>query len=479
MIKRVQSVVSRNVQALRQRGSFAQNFAVAFSGTAAVAAIGFLVTPVMSRIYPPSSYGLFAVFNSIVANATLFSTLTYQNAFLLPRLRERFHALVHLSFGLSVLMLVVMSSAVALWRAPLLHLLNAEELGNWVYVVPATVFVYNLVMIMHAWYLRTKDFAKRAGTDVGTSLVGRGLTLGVGYMLHGSPTGLLLGDVFTKASSFLLLFFSGIHRQVREVASTFSWQRIRSVAHEYREYPFYVMPTAYLNTLASQLPILVLTSSFGTTAVGLYAFSTSLLELPINLIGNAIAPVFLQKANETYEQEPERLKQLCLDLYNKLFYLGLLPFGILSIFGDWIFKLAFGARWEQAGLFTAFLGYYYVFKLASYATGPIYAVFRKQGTVLLGTILLVLARAASLYIGTRQHDLNLGMLLFGISSLVVTFLIDMHILRLLKLPVWRVALRSIALVLLTLALLTGIRRVLSTDAVQQRWQVFYEQYWPK
>jgi hypothetical protein len=49
------------------------------------------------------------------------------------------------------------------------------------------------------------------------------------------------------------------------------------------------------------------------------------------------------------------------------------------------------------------------------------------------------------------------MLLFGVSSLVVTFLIDMHILHLLKLPVLRVAIRSILLVLVTLAVLKGLR----------------------
>lgn len=457
MIKRVQSVVSRNVQALRQRGSFAQNFAVTFSGTAGVAVIGILVTPIMSRLYAPAAYGLFAVFNSIVANASLFSTLAYPSAFLLPRVAKRFHALVHLSLLLATAMLVLMLSAVLLVRRPLLHLLNAEALGDWVYVIPFSVLLYNLMAMMNSWYLRTKDFGKRAGIDVSTSLAGRALTLGAGALLHGSPTGLLLGDVFTKVVGAGTMLLSGIHRQLREVLSTFSWKRVKATAFEYREYPFYVMPTAYLNTVASQLPIFFLSSSFGATAVGLYAFSTSLLELPIGVIGNAIAPVFLQKATETYEREPDRLKQLCLDLYNKLIYLGLVPFGIITVYGDWIFKFAFGTRWEQAGLFTSYLGYYYIFKLASYATSPIYAVFRRQRTVLLGTILLVLCRAASLAIGAYSHNLNMGMLLFGISSLVVTFLIDMHILHLLKLPVLRVAIRSILLVLATLLVLKGLR----------------------
>jgi O-antigen/teichoic acid export membrane protein len=241
------------------------------------------------------------------------------------------------------------------------------------------------------------------------------------------------------------LLFSGFHQHLGELYHTFSWRRIRAVAWEYREYPFYVLPTSYLNVLAAQLPIFFLTSGFGATTVGLYAFSTTLLEMPMNLIGNAISPVFMQKATETFQREPARLAELCLSLYYKLFYIGLVPFGIITIFGDWIFRIAFGAKWEMAGLFTAYLGYYYMFKLASYATGPVYAVLQRQHLALLGTVLLVLARAASLLIAVRTHNL------------VVTFAVDMNILHLLRVNVWRVAARSIVLMALTLVVLWGLR----------------------
>lgn len=445
---------------MRQKGSFAQNFAVTFSGTAAVAVLGFAVSPIMTRLYGPQSYGLFAVFNALVSNVNLFSTLGYAPAFVLPRQRKRFLALVQLTVLLSLIALLVMSLAFWLMHEKLLYWLKAEELGIWFSVIPFAVFVYNLNVLMSAWYLRTKDFKKRAGIDVVTAVAGRSLTLGIGWIGHGPVGGLLLGDMFSKVTMFFTMLFNGIHRQLGELWHPFSWARIRAVAWEYREYPFYVMPTAYLNTVAGQLPIFFLTTGFGTGAVGLYAFSTSLLELPINLIGNAVAPVFLQKAAETHQQQPDRLKQICLDLYNKLFYFGLLPFGIITIFGDWIFSFVFGPRWEQAGVFTGYLGYYYIFKLASYATSPVYAVLQRQRIALLGTLLLVLARAGSLLLGIKLHNLNLGMMLFGISSLVVTFGVDMNILYLLQIPVLRVALRSLGLVALTLVILWGLRLAL-------------------
>ncbi|HEX8429492.1 lipopolysaccharide biosynthesis protein [Hymenobacter sp.] len=457
MYKRLRQSLDANVSQLWQKGSFAQNFAVAFSGTAAVALLGFAVSPIMTRLYDPRSYGLFALFNAIVSNVSLFSTLGYAPAFVLPRQHKRFLALVQLALLLGVVALVFMLFAFGLLHEKLLHWLKAEALGAWFYVIPWVVFVYNLNIVMSAWYLRTKDFKKRAGIDVATAVAGRGLTLGMGWLGHGPVGGLLLGDLFAKLTMFFSMLFSGIHRQLHELRWFFSWARLRAVAWQYREYPLYVMPTAYLNTLAGQLPIFFLTTGFGANTVGLYAFSTSLLELPINLIGNAVSPVFLQKVAEVHQQEPERLKHICLDLYNKLFYLGLLPFGIITVFGDWIFSFVFGARWEQAGIFTGYLGYYYMFKLTSYATSPIYAVLQRQHLALLGTGLLVLFRTASLLLGIRLHNLDLGMLLFGISSVLVTFIIDMNILHFLQVPVLRVVVRSLMSVVLILLLLSSLR----------------------
>jgi len=460
VLNRVRGHFNGYARALRQRGSFAQNFAVMFSATAATAGVGLLVSPIMARLYAPAAYGVFAVFNGLVSNVTMISTLAYPSAFLLPRQPKRFFALVHLSLLLALGNFVLVSGGLLLLRGPLLRWLQVESLGHWVYVVPATAFVYNLMLIMNAWYLRTKEFRKQASINVAISLTGRGLTLGAGVLLHGSPAGLLLGEVFTKLMGTGLVFFSGINRRLGELMRHFSWARIRAVAYEYREYPLYVASGGYLNTLALQLPTLLLTSAFGPAVVGLYAFSTSLLEVPLNLVGLAISPVFLQKATETHQQEPARLPALCLDLYNKLLYLGLVPFGIITVYGDWIFRFVFGARWEAAGLFTAYLGYYYMFRLASYATGPIYAVLRRQRLALGGVLALVLVRAAGLGVGIYTHDIHRGMLLFGLGSLAVTFGIDMNILHLLGLPVWRVALRSVALVLCTLVVLYALRLAL-------------------
>lgn len=445
---------------LWQKGSFAQNFFITFSGSAAVTVLGFLLTPVMTRIYPPAAYGQYAVLAATVGNIALLTGLTYQVAIPLPKTREEALVLMQLSGLLALAGFVVTSLALLLFGPWIVAQLQVQALGWWFYLLPVVLLLNNLGLLLSSWYTRTKEFRTRAGVDVVTSIIGRAVTISWGWATHGHASGLVVGDVFGKLATSVALLRSGVHKEWGELRRTFSWARVRAVAHTYREFPLYVLPGTYVNTLSAQLPIFFLTSGFGATVVGLYSFSVTLLEIPVGLTGSAIAPVFYQKAAELYHTDMARLRELTLSIYNKLLYVGLLPLGLITVFGDWIFRIAFGARWEMAGVFTGYLGYYYIFKLTSQATSNLYTILGKQRYLLLTNLLLLLTRAAALAVGVYLHDVNLALLLFGAGSLVCIFLIDMHILHLLELPVLRIALRTVLLLIGVLALLKGLRLAL-------------------
>lgn len=411
----------------------------------------------MSRIYPPAAYGQFAVFSSIASNLSMVTTLTYTAAFLLPKTEEKFFSLIQLTVALTISSCLLLAGVLLIGGSSILHQLKVEALGSLFYTLPVLLLLFNLNSIMSGWYMREKQFLKRSSVEVTTALVGRGATIGYGLWAGGSVAGLLLGEFFNRLTSTVSLASGSIRHSFGRLCRTFSWGNIRAVAVEYREFPLYFLPASFINVLSAQLPIYALNSGFGSTPVGLYSFSVSLLEIPINLIGNAILPVFWQKATETQNNEPERLPEMTLSLYYKLLYLGLLPFGFITIYGDILFKFVFGARWEMAGVYTGYLGYYYVFKLMSQATSPIYTVLNKQRYILWSNVFLLASRGLGLGIGLWLKSLNLALMLFGLSSLLATFLIDLQVLSMLRLPVWRIALRTICIVGATLVLLKAVR----------------------
>ena len=456
--QRIFRFAQQYLQPLRQNGSFARNFALTLSGSAAVTVLGFLLTPVMVRLYAPAAYGQFAVFTSVVSTLSTVTMLSYPAALLLPREPERFRALVQLSmvltFGACLLLLlgVVLGGSWLLRQLP-----PAAGTGALLHAVPLLLLLANLNIILGAWYVRDKQFGPRSSIEVGAALGGRGVTIGWGWWGGGSVGGLLLGELINRMATTVSMVLGPLRPALKPLWEAFSWSHLRAVAREYAEFPLYVLPASLLTLLSMQLPVYVLSLGFGATSVGLYAFSAGLLEIPVSLLGGAVLSVFWQKANEIQRQDPARLPALTLRLYNQLLYLGLLPFGVITIFGDILFKFAFGARWELAGVYTGYLGYYYVFRLMSQATSPIYNVLGKQRYILWSTVALMALRAAGLGIGLWQHSLTLALLLFGLGSLLATFLIDLHILALLKLPVGRIALRTLAIVGTTLLVLKALR----------------------
>ncbi|RAK65785.1 lipopolysaccharide biosynthesis protein [Hymenobacter edaphi] len=447
-LKRLQELL----QSLRQRGSFTRNLAITLSGSTLSTLIGILLTPVVSRIYHPAAYGQFAVYNALISNLNLLSTLSFPGAFLLPRRRSQFLALVQLTILVSLTTCGLLAFGLGVAGPWVMHQLHVEALGNWLYTLPVMLLVFNLNNVLSTWYMRDKQFGKRVGVEIATSLGGRAFTIGYGLLTGGHVAGLLLADFLNRVVSTVTLAAGSIRHEFREVLRQFSWKRLRLVAYKYRDFPLVYLPGGYVYILSTQLPVFLLAPAFGAEAVGLYSFSMSLLEMPINVLGAAIAPVYMQKAAETYQTEPERLPGITLNLYYKLLYLGVLPFSIVTVYGDVLFRVVFGAKWEQAGVFTAYLGFYSLFKLLSLGTAGIYTITERQKYYLYANILLLAVRALGLSIGISQHNLDLTLLLFGVGSLLATFAVDLHVLYLLRLPVLRIALRTVGLIGVTLLL---------------------------
>ena len=116
----------------------------------------------------------------------------------------------------------------------------------------------------------------------------------------------------------------------------------------------------------------------------------------------------------------------------------------------------------MAGVYTGYLGYYYVFRLMSQVTAPVFTILNRQRFVLGTTMVLLVVRGATLGIGLWAYNLNLALLLFGVGSLFTTFFLDLLVLGLLKLPILRIGLRTVTIAGTALLVLKGSRMLLET-----------------
>ena len=71
-----------------RKSSFVKNVLVVMSGTAVAQAIGFALSPIISRLFSPSDFGVFGSFNSVSTIIAAGATLEYTQAIMLPKEKE-------------------------------------------------------------------------------------------------------------------------------------------------------------------------------------------------------------------------------------------------------------------------------------------------------------------------------------------------------------------------------------------------------
>ncbi|KAA9332261.1 oligosaccharide flippase family protein [Hymenobacter busanensis] len=426
MLKKIRARVEPLLAGLRTKGSFTQNLAVAFSSNALTFVITFLFTPIFSRIYTPEAYGKFALFSTISNNVMVLVSLSFPNAFVLPRDERKFLDLVRLSFLLAFGSMIILVPFFGFSGKNILHFFNAESLVEYRWLIAPSILVSAINVIWNNWHSREKEFRRNGVAQIGAAVVSRTVGLSYGLGVGGFAPGLLLSDFAHKFTASIISVNKSMRARFTELFYGFKWSNVRETFIEYRQYPLYSLPGSWVAGFTSQLPVLVLSRFYGVSAVGQFSYANSLLNIPIQLIAFSLGSVFLQRATEIYYDTPERMPQLIKDLYLRVFYLGVIPFGVLSVYGEWIFTFILGKKWQTAGVFAGYMAYYYIFYLVSYFFSSLYVIIDKQKYNLLGHGINLGMMCLAFIPGVILQDVKLFVMLFSIGS-VIAFTVNILI----------------------------------------------------
>jgi O-antigen/teichoic acid export membrane protein len=117
---------------------------------------------------------------------------------------------------------------------------------------------------------------------------------------------------------------------------------------------------------------------FGSAITGLFGLANSIIQLPMNLIGNSVAQVFYSEAANIGKTNPIKIKSLSVKLIKKLALIALVPLITLLLFGPWLFSFVFGAEWYDAGVYARILSVVVYFHFITLPIGRILEIFERQ-----------------------------------------------------------------------------------------------------
>lgn len=402
---------------LKVKGSFHQNFAITLSWNTLAVAVGFLYTPFLARLYTPEAYGLFGVYLALAQNVSLVATLQLPRAYTLAETGNDMSRLFSASALFTAVVVIVILFCVILFKTSVLNFFNIIPLGNMLYLLPFTILLFAVSDIYRSWNIRYKNFKRNAVNQFIASVFPRSLSVLYALRFPAQQFGLILGDTTSKIAEVFHLGAKGATQQLRKcVYENLSWGNFRETILRYKNYPAYVLPGSLVAVLLPQIPLFFFTKYFSLEDAGYFSLANSMLSVPVMVLAGAIAPVFLQKVSEVYLENEAKVAGLTQELANKLFYLGVFPILLLTVFGDVIFAVVFGKPWIQAGVISGYMGFYFLLMVIHVPLLSIYRIYKRERYLLLMNVVHVMVNLLALYAGFYWNSIETCVLAFSISN---------------------------------------------------------------
>lgn len=405
------------------KSQFARNVITLMTGTALAQAIPIAITPILTRLYTPEEFGLFAVYMAICSILAVLVTGRYELAIIVPQEDEDAINIMALSIALSFIISAILLIVISIAGEQISVLLGNESISNWLYLVPFTTLVMGCFQNLSYWANRKSHYKKMAVSRVSQTASTSTVQLGTGYLKIGS-IGLILGQLIGQLVSVIYLarfIFTKEKKQILKVNK----RKIFEVADKYKNFPKYLIAAHGFNTGSSQAPVILLSSLFTTAISGFYMITERVLNAPISLVANAIGDVFRQEASSKYAQTGQ-CRIIYLQTLKKLALLSFIPFAILFIFSEQIFGLLFGKEWVEAGIIAKILMPVFFLRFLSSPLSYMFLIAEVQRVDLYWQIALFALVIISFLIGNYFSSVYLTLYLFSFSYCLM-FLLNLYL----------------------------------------------------
>lgn len=305
-------------------------------GSGLGSAISLLVTPLISRIFEPVVYGKFALITSVVSVFVGVSTFRLEVRALRAADDAEATGLIRLGLIASVAWGAVLTLAaclaVSVWH------LNSTWLATGV-----LVFLASLQLLGTAVLTRARNYRSLA---VGNFI--QGASLGVVQLLLGLvSTG--VGALLAGFGAARLGWLPALRRSRRDIPG------IAALWRENRRFAVLAGSSAFLNSLTTAVPVLMVSVFYGDATVGQLAIGIRLLVTPLSIIGQAAASANLGEVSRMLRVGDDNAAPLVKQGMRDLLAVGLIPCALAGVLGAWAVPFFLGKEWHEAGLLFAAL----------------------------------------------------------------------------------------------------------------------------
>ena len=344
-----------------RRSHIARSVTVLATGTAVAQIIAIMFAPLITRIYTAEAFGLLGAFLALAAIVTPVAALSYPLAIVLPKEDRDAMRLAKLSVYLSLALAMLVAFVLWVWGKPIAGIAGVTAIEAFLLLIPLVMVFSAWLEIARNWLLRKKRFGMIAQVAVVQSLFLNSAKSAIGWFYPLAAVLILLATLGNVVHAAMLFFWNARRWPKDSVAPVnASGESMRHLAKHFRDFPLYRSPQILINSTSQSLPVLMLAGFFGPAAAGFYTLSRMVMGLPVTFISNAVMDVLYPRITEA-AYAGANVSRLILKSTGMLLLIGIMPFGLVILFGPGLFSFVFGPEWGTAGEYARWLSLFYLF----------------------------------------------------------------------------------------------------------------------
>jgi len=407
--------------------TFAKNVLLIAGGSAVGQLLAVVVSPVLTRLFTPEQFGVLAIYIASIMLLSGIATLRYELAIPLPRKDVVATCLLKIALGSSVIVSFFVGVVLLIWGRDILAFFGLDSLIPYRAFLPLGVFLLASYQSFSYWAIRKGHYRVLAKTKLIQSVGNVTAQLASGLLSFGA-LGLLLGDLLGRSLGILQLAKTAPEHFIK-----LNIPLLINAAIRYKKFPLFSTISGFVNRLGLQLPQFFLASMYGPGVAGWYLLVQRIMGAPVNLIGQAVSQVFLNKIADIRREQPGNAYKFYMKMIKRMFFLGALPILCVGIILGWGFEWIFGERWEEAGRMMQVLSPMYAVQWVFSPTSQVLMVFEKQEVQLIWDMFRLLTLSVGFFYASRVNLEVMSTIV--LISVILTFnyfilgLLNIYILR--------------------------------------------------
>ncbi len=333
-------------------------------------------SPLLTRLYSPSAFGVLSLYLSIIAVLNTICSLRYELAIAIAETDTETKRLLYLVFVLTLATSLMFELIVLGFHAQILQLLGSPKFGLLLYLVPLGLLCESLRQAAKLAAIRKQSFRLIAQNDVGQSASRTALQTSFGAFWHSSFY-LILGDLISRGA-FAAFITVRVSRQLGPPDFSRPLTQLKELALRYKKFPIFSAPASLVAGLKLALPILLLTRWYGSTIAGLYGLTIQVIGLPLLLIGTAVFQVSLGRASSLLRSQGSVYTHYRKTL-NIMTLTGITVIAPVVLIGSYFAGTIFGPEWSETGLYMRILVPYSISIFIATGLDQILIILNRQG----------------------------------------------------------------------------------------------------